>query len=109
METTEAEKKHLNDLVNNCIHFASIHGKVLDKHINPISKSLIMECADYGLRIDFSFFASGFSNGSCYIKVSKNGSVVLDAKGNYTAYAFGMEAKTYVKGEWEDKIPKWEH
>lgn len=101
------DQKHINEIVNNCLHFAGKNGRMLGKQGNPFSKSLRMSYASDSLSIEFNVLASPFSNGSCSVKVTDNGVVVLEADGNYTAYAHGMTAKTYVSGDWEKRIPEW--
>ena len=109
MEATEAEKKHLNDLVNNCIAFADRKGKTIDKTSNPFSKHLSKEYKGEDLEIFFRVQASPYSNGSACVKVTHQGSPVFEAESNFMAYAFNTTAKTYIKGDWEDKIPMWQH
>lgn len=109
MAMTESEQKHLNDLVNNGIAFVDRKGKVLFKESNPVSKQLSKEYIDEDLEVSFRVQASPYGNGFCEVKVTQNGNPVLEAEGNFMAYAFNTKATTYVKGEWEDKIPKWGH
>ncbi len=100
-------QQHINNLVNNCLYFASRNGKLIGGHSNSVSKSQSRKYEKDGLAINFRVYASGFSNGSCSVKVTEKDSVVLEADGNFTAYAHGMIAKTYVPGDWETKIPEW--
>lgn len=109
MTTTDVEQKHLNDLVNNCIAFADRKGRVIHKSSNPVAKHLSMEYKGEGLEIFFKVFSTPYGNGSCDVKVTQNGAPVLEAEGSFMAYAFNTKATTYVKGDWENKIPKWEH
>lgn len=109
METIDAERKHLNDLVNNCIAFADRKGRLVHASSTPASKHRSREYLCEDLEIFFSVYASPYGNGSCEVKVVQRGNVVLEAESNFMAYAFNTKATTYVKGEWENKIPKWEH
>lgn len=100
-------QQHINDITNDCVHFASKNGKSVGGHSNPVSMSRVMKYENDGLTIDFRVYASGYSNGSCHVKVTDESAVVFEADGNYTAYAHGMTAKTYVSGDWEKRIPAW--
>lgn len=107
-KTGEEKQKHLNQLVNNCLYYADRNGRVLEKFSNRVSAQLAIEYRDpNGTYIVFRVYESGYSNGSCRIEVRQGETVVLEAKGNYMAGAFNMEAETYQSGDWEKNIPEW--
>lgn len=109
MTTTDVEQKHLNDLVNNCIAFADRKGRLIHASSTPVAKHRSREYESEDLEIFFRVYASPYGNGSCEVKVTQNGAPVLEAEGSFMAYAFNTKATTYIRGDWEDKIPTWEH
>ena len=106
MVKTEAEQKHLDNLVNNCIAFADLHGEVLDKTGSHFLRQLPKEYKTEDLEIFFRVQGSRYS-GSSYVKVTQHGTIVFEAESNFMEEAFNTNAKIYIKGKWEDKIPKW--
>jgi hypothetical protein len=102
----DAERqRHVEDLMNRCMIFTDRKGKVLDKGSHPFSSWLKMKYAKDSFTIVFSAQQSPYSNGSCSVRVKRGRKVLLDASGNYMAGPFGVKAKTYIPGSWEEKIP----
>ncbi len=102
-----AEQQHLQTLTNRCMVFTDRRGKVLGKSGNPVHASLHMKYdGGQGIIIEFTADSYVMGNGWCRVRVEENGVVVLDASGNFTVAAFNVTAKTYVSGDWENKIPE---
>ena len=96
-------KPNLDELVNRCMIFAYRNGKVLDR--GSLSTWLSVEYKSKELSIEFRVQSSPYSNGSSYVKVSQDGKTVLEASGSFTVSAYNMEAKAYIAGDWEKRIP----
>ncbi len=102
----EEQQKHLVNLVNRCLVFTDRKGKVLAKEGTPVTSLLEMKYQGDNLLIKFFASNAAMGNGVCRISVKYKGELVLAAKGRYSIAAYDIEARIYIPGEWEKKIPE---
>lgn len=100
---------NLKDLVNRCILFTDRKGVLVGKGSHPFGSWLSMTYNDKSISISFRVQHSPYSNGSSYVKVDCNGETVLEAEGSFITFAFDIQSKKYVSGDWEKRIPTYDN
>lgn len=100
--------KNIDELVRKCLFFTDRNGRVLSKDSTPISSSLSMEYKNEKekMYILFKIFQHAYGNGSLSIIVKQNNETMLEATGGFIGGGTNIEAKKYLKGDWEKKIDK---
>ncbi|MDE1833816.1 MAG: hypothetical protein KGH64_00600 [Candidatus Micrarchaeota archaeon] len=105
MSNDKAQEK-LDNLMLRILVFVDRNGKVVSKNGNRMSSSLSMAYVDKEFDIKMSAFCHCMGNGSCSATVRYKGALVFNASGSYTSGPYGVKAKTYECGDWENKFPK---
>lgn len=104
---TTRHRKRSRDTANYCMGIFTPRYRDGDWHrgSSTINSRLTLEWVGYDIIIKFSASVPGMGKGVCSVKVRQNGVLVLEARGEFLAGPHDVIATTYVRGDWENKLP----
>ena len=99
------DTRSFEKLVLDCMMYADDKGTIIQKYSTHRSSVLEMSFEKDDIRVWFRANAKATGNGSCDIQVHKNTELVLHAIGSFMTQPFNVKEKTFIQGDWIDKIP----
>ena len=99
------DTRSFEKLVLDCMMYADDKGIIIQKSSTQLSSVLEMSFEKDDIRVWFRAFAQAMGNGSCDMHVHKNTELVLHATGSFMTQPYDVKEKTFIQGDWIDKIP----